>query len=143
MHVLIISFYRLGVNQNTQARNSSVLKCSERSCIIMIRKKCHLDPGCLRRNFLKTLSICNILYLRLLKAKSQMLTLITVIVPCLHAPFLSTQLIKLLLMQLLLVNSQNLGERGQLPGIKTAEDRETASIRERSECNGLWRTGLN
>lgn len=43
------------------------------------------------------------------------------------------QLIKLLLIQLLLVNSQNLGERGQFPGTKTAEDRETASLRERSE----------
>ena len=59
--------------------------------------------------------------------------LITIIVPCLYAHLLSLQLIKLLLIQLLLVNSQNLGERGQFPGIKTAADRETASIRERSE----------
>ena len=41
----------------------------------------------------------------LLMGQTQILTLIIVIVPCLHACLLSMQLIKLLLMQLLLVNS--------------------------------------
>ena len=68
--------------------------------------------------------------------QTQILTLITVIVPCLHAYLLSMQLIKLLFMQLLLVNSQNLGQRDQFPGRKTAEVREDASIREKSECDG-------
>lgn len=66
-----------------------------------------------------------------LKCKTQIIILITVIVYWLHAPSLSMQLIKLLLMQLLLVNGQDPGKRGQFPGRKTAEDRE------RSEYNEL------
>lgn len=69
--------------------------------------------------------------------KTQILTLITVIVPSLPALSLSMELMKLLLRLLLLINNQNLGERGQFPGIKTAEDREAASLRERLSVMGL------